>query len=167
MTVDLADYDDDFETAKPGTSQRPKIEDLTDGKYEFEIVSGAVKFPKEFCILEMNLRVTSEGAHCGEEFQYSEFVNADRAPFIKGILKALGFDVDLWTKANNRPFSAEFIKVGKCLKGVRFSGRKKTNPGNKGKDFHNLYIDRRTDDDQPDTFGPEQLDTADPDQPFD
>lgn len=164
MSFDLESLDDDFVPGEGGKRMTP--EDLADGKYEFEVAAAQIKFPKEYCVLELTVEVISAGLHTGDKVQHAIFVkDKDSAARVGKDLKTLGFDVDEWTKANGRPFSQEFQKVTKCLKGVRFRGTKKANKSG-AKVYHNLYINERMNTDGlPEVFGPEQLDAADPDAP--
>lgn len=161
----LEDVDDNF---KPG-EMAGKMESLTDGEYDFEVNEAKfkVKAEKGMAIIEMELEVLTAGKHQGTKVQHSLFLtDKDSANRIGKDLKTLGFDCDDWTKANSRPFSKEIQKVHKVLKGLRFKGKKQKNDNN-GKTYHNLYINKRLEGDgKPQRLGPEQLDAADPDDPF-
>jgi hypothetical protein len=167
MPLDLRQYDDDFVPAPPAAAMS-KVEGLADGEYLLEIAEAKCKTPKGNNILELHLEVLSPGPHEGMSIQHSLFINnAEAANRVGRDLLTLGFDTDQWKVANGRPFSVEFEKAVKLLKGLRFKGTKKTNESG-GKTYHNLYIDERVrTDGQPERFGPEQLNAAaDPDDPF-
>jgi hypothetical protein len=148
-----------------------KIEDLTDGDYDMQIMAASAKplEAKAMLVLELKLEVLTPGKHAGQRYQFSWFIkDKDSAVRVSKDLKRLGFDTDLWTRANDRPFSVEIQKVPRVLRGLRFAAKKKTNTGNDGKTYHNLNINRRSlPDGKPEFLGPEQLDAPDLDaDPF-
>lgn len=146
-----------------------KLDGITDGDYDFEINEAAhkIKTEKGMLILEINMEILTPGKHQGAKVQHAMFItDRDSANRVGKDLTTLGFDCEEWTKANSRPFSQEILKVAKVLKGLRFKGKKATNKSD-GKVYHNLYVNKRLENDgKPARLGPEQLDAADPDDPF-
>lgn len=165
---DLGWLDDVDEEFKLGG----KPEDLTDGEYDFTIRDAKVKnlAAKSKLIIELKLDVLTAGKHQGHEIQHTLYISdKDSAVRVGRDLKTLGFDCDNWTRANDRPFSQEIMKIGKVLRGLMFKGKKQTNKGTDGRTFHNLYIQKRlASDGKPTVLGPAELDAADPenDDPF-
>lgn len=161
----LAEMDDE------APSSAGKAENLADGEYEFLVKKAAMKTPpgKAMVILEMGLEVLSAGKHMGQEIQHSLFItDKDSRDRVLKDLATLGFDTPEWTAAGGRPISGELPKVPKVLKGMRFFAKKVTNKREGGKEYHNVYINRRNDaaDGRPPRVGAEHLNDRDPDDPF-
>lgn len=160
------EIDGDFSPSTGGG----KLDDLPDGEYEFTIDAAKIKPKTNMLILEMDLLVTSEGKHKGQKIQHSLFIkDKDSAARVGKDLKTLGLDCEEWTKANDRPFSGEIMKVPKVLRGLGFRAKKVANrPEGKDKTYHNLYINKRVPTDgKPERIGPEQLNAPDPEgDPF-
>lgn len=147
-----------------------KVENLTDGEYEFEVRKCEFKniAKKSMAIVSMDIEVISAGKHMGQVVQHGLYIkDADGAARVGKELAILGFDCSEWTRANGRPFSGEIKKVPKVLKGLRFKAKKTTNSSD-DKEFYNLYINKRLPDGKPARLGKDQLDAVDPlgDDPF-
>ncbi len=173
---DLADFDDDFPTAKKTYSGGGDFDlaDLKDGEYEFDIASAEVKSGPMF---KFNLVMMSEGPHAGGKIEKCYFLtkkvdglavkNERSVAELKEALSAIGFDVENWTKENGRLFSAELPKVVAMLGGMRVVAKKKQG-GKKegGGHFQNLDIVKRgSGDGKPEKIGAKELEEANAD-PF-
>jgi hypothetical protein len=167
MSVSIADLDDDFTKAKePQRKQGGGLEALPDGEYEFHIDGGEVKETKAGPMVKLDLVVLAPGApHDGAKCEHTYFLtknngtekNENQIAQLKKDLATLGFDVDNWTRENQRPFSKQLDLALGIIGGVQFKGKKKANSSGQ-KTFHNLYVNQRSaTDGKPETFGPEQL----------
>lgn len=176
MSTTLEDFDDDFPTATAPAGRAGKLEDLPDGEYLFEITRCEVKGDDETRgngpLVTLKLQVLTDGPQFEANVEHTYWLtkkddagqrvkNERDVGQLKKDLETLGFDVKEWTKEHARPFSAELLKAAKAMRGVAFHGKKKTNTGNQGKKFHNLYVNSRSDQDgKPGTFGPAELAAA-------
>jgi len=154
------------------------LDKLPDGEHVFTVTDGELKKGK-FVIYELKLSVTTAD---GQTFtgvkdywlKGNDGFDAKRVNELKADLKALGFDVDLWTGANERPFTAELVKVKPVLAGLRFKGKKKQGSAKKNAPGeHYVYInvnERDTTDGKPEVLDAaavaELLLGADADTPF-
>ncbi|HEY1189943.1 MAG TPA: hypothetical protein VGE74_20000 [Gemmata sp.] len=169
MATSMADLDEDFEKAKdPGTRENG-LENLPDGEYVFEITHGEQKDTKSGPLVSFKLTVVSDGPFASKEVEHNYFLmkkvkggtgyekNDAQIAQLKKDLETLGFDVPNWTKANERPFSAQLKLAMGVIVGVQFKGKKK-----KSNEFHNLYLNERSKTDgRPEKFGPTELAEAD------
>lgn len=165
MATSMADLDDDFDNTKPAGNRADGLADLPDGEYEFTVVSGEQKETKAGPLIVFKLSVL-DGVHAGMEVEHNYFLmkkdgeshvrNENQIAQLKKDLITLGFDVENWTKANERPFSTQLKLAMEVIRGVGFKGKKKQN----GK-FANLYLNERSaSDGLPATFGAAELSPA-------
>ncbi len=185
MSVDFADFDtmDDVKTTEAGRF-KPGPEVLKDGdKWELEIEKAYTQDlkPKDGdqggMIFKLDLQVLNDepGKPVTPKFTLTTWVKRGVREDFASLLKTLvllGFtDAEQWNKSDEK-FSGKFPKALKAMKGMRFCGKKRSNPKADGKGFwHNLDILGRLDNDaKPLVVGPAELDEmssdVDPDDPF-
>ena len=124
----------------PEDVQRPGLDSLPDGTYEFQVSQVALaRTPKSNePILRCALKVLS-GASAGSTVEKAWFFKTQKNINQLGAdLCSLGFDADSWH--GKRPFSQELKKALPKLKGMRFRARKLTEKGGDDKVYQNLYI---------------------------
>lgn len=171
--VSLADFDDDFPSAKREgyKSGDFELKELKDGEYLFQVDSAEVKNGKMF---KLSLELLTECPQAGGKIEKCYFFtkknkdsgleekNADQLAQVKEDLGKLGFDTENWTKENSRPFSVELPKVPEIIKGMRVVCNKKTGgKKNANEYYHNLYIVNRGDGDgKPEKIGAKELEDA-------
>lgn len=152
----LADFDDDFVTAKPGGFKRGDFDlsELPDNDYEFNVVSAEIK--KGGAIFELTLELLTECPQAGGKINQAYFFtkknnqtgmqekNLSEVGKVKADLAKLGFDTDNWTPETGRKFSTELPKVPLVIQGMRVVMTKKTG-GKKSatENYHNLYVKGR------------------------
>lgn len=154
--MSLEDFDDDMETTT--TAADPK-----DGDYLFEVVSFDYR-DNGGGVFEMKSRIVTEGPFEGYENKRTFFLtkkdgdsrvaNEDARKQVVAALKSLGFDVENWTRANNRPWSQEFSKAKHAAAGLRFKGTLK-----RAGAYVNVYIKGRDAkaDGKPEKIGPKEI----------
>ena len=115
------------EEAKPSSGFSNKLEDIPDGEYQFLITKAEMRKNASagYSILDMTLRVL-DGDRAGTEGSKPVFFKEQQnVNIFMGELRVLGFDVDNWTVAKQRPFSSELVKARLQLPGLAFKGKKK------------------------------------------
>ena len=135
---ELAAFDNDFNPSVGG--QRPGIETLPDGDYDFEVTSAELTRTEKSneLILRVGLRVG------GKVVEHAYFFRTQTGvDILGGDLCTLGFDSDQW-KPPHRPFSRELVAAVPRMVGLRFRGRKVTKPDKKEptKSHANLYVNQ-------------------------
>jgi len=158
----MESFDDLAETIPAGGGFGGKdLKNLPDGEYQMQVYEAKAKVTKNGeRIFTIVYDVAMPG---GSEVQVEHpyFLTKEGAAnqitvgILKNDLKAMGFDQDKWTKANNRPFSVELEKAALAMAGVKLKCKKFTN----GK-YANLQIIERLPDDKPNPFTPEHLEEA-------
>jgi hypothetical protein len=119
---------------------------LPDGKYTFDVI--AAEFKKSDKATVLTLKIATQHGDSVYEGKHDywlvgkEGVDERSLNNVKADLKALGFDVDEWTRANLRPFGEELTKACRVLVGLKIDGAKKNNES-KGKTYTNIYINGR------------------------
>jgi len=176
----LEDLDDGFTTATATYGGGDlELKDLSDGEYEFEVKSMEVKETDAGPLVKWKLGMLTDGPHSGKTLERTYWLTAkDRntgqrvrnerqIAELRKDLVTLGFDADLWTKENDRPFSREIGKVSACIVGVCFKAKKKQGAKkDDGSHYQNLYVNERVlTDGKPPKFGPTELAEANAD-PF-
>lgn len=144
MAISWGNYAAEAKPSKGGFSNG--LETLPDAVYNFEIEGQESKDIPNGGIVAIKV-VVIDGPHQGHQGSWDSFITdqASNDRFL-GRLESLGFEVSKWEKIVNGVRDAEFYQdcVNKalvCLKGLKFSGKKKANPGkSKGKDvlFQNI-----------------------------
>jgi len=157
--MSLESYDDDMEATV--TAADPK-----DGDYLFEVVSFAYR-DQGGGIFEFKSKIVTDCPYFGYENKRTYFLtkkegdervpNEDARKQVVAVLKSLGFDVDNWTKANNRPWSKEFEKAAVAVVGLKFKGKLKRN-----EQYVNVYVGARdaASDGRPEKLGSKEMDEA-------
>lgn len=145
----VTDMDDDFEKAPSKRANAPVI---PDGDYDAEIGTGTgfKENEKAGDIFSFKFTVVG-GEYHGKTVERALFFDKKEGTDeekkahrnkklneLKVDLKSLGFDVDHWTKANNRPFSQQLALAIKAMNGMRVKIRQKTNG-----EYVNLYLNKR------------------------
>lgn len=154
MATSMADLDDDMEK-----DTRKGLALLSDGEHDFVIVNGVQRDTASGPVVSLKMTVVG-GVHDGLECEHSYFLckkdgttNTMKRDELKKDLSELGFDVENWTKANERPFSTQLVLAMDVIGGVGFRGKKKQNGT-----FTNLEVkDRSKTDGRPEAFGPAEL----------
>ena len=150
MSEQYDPLDDAFETSKGRESGGGQLAKLPEGKHTFTVLSAEYKIkPKaKVFVLKIAADVGAERFEGTKDYflEGSSGVVDMNVDNVKSDLTALGFDVDQWTRANQRPFSLELAKVGSVVGGIKFEGAKKTNAKD-GKTYVNIYINARCKDD--------------------
>lgn len=137
---ELAAFERDFNPSSGG--RKPGLDTLPDGDHDFEILSAELTRTEKTneAIFRMELRVLGGGV-VEHVYFFRTQMNVD---ILGGDLCTLGFDADQW-KPPQRPLARELANVAPRLRGVRFRGKKVTNPkkDDPNKKYANLYVNQR------------------------
>lgn len=173
--ADFSGWDGHGDKGKPTKGFGSGLENMEDGDYCFQIERASAREVKsgseKKMILGLKLKPLSKLEKEGEEWVSASDEGAvfpeikhdiwvgsqEEFDRLLGTLQTLGFDSANWKSANGRPFSQEFPKCCRHLRGMWFVGHKKTNESG-GKTYHNLYINERLiSDGKPEQYGAEEL----------
>ena len=139
-------FDEHYKPSEGG-GQRPGLDLLPDGDYHLEIVSAELTATKKTgqSIFRLSLKVLDLGSRFHGQIveRASFFTSQENVDILGADLLTLGFDSDQWTTKAGRPFSSELLKAAPQLVGLCFRGQKVAKESDKGKSYHNLYINRR------------------------
>ncbi len=130
---DLAEFEKDF---RPKHAFGTKIDSLTDGTYDCEIVAASLEKMKDTRILRVELKVAG-----GAQVEWMHWLTDQRG--LNGLcadLTALGFDCPLWGEARGRPLPVELPKAVAMLPGRKFRGIKSSRKGSDGVTYHEMRI---------------------------
>lgn len=144
---ELGVYESNFNPSAGG-GRRPGLDTLPDGDYDFEIASAELTRTEKTneAIFRMELRVLGGGV-----VEHAYFFRTQMSvDILGGDLCTLGFDADQW-KPPHRPLVRELLAAAPRLAGIRFRGKKVTNPDKKdaSKKYANLYVNQRLSADAP------------------
>ena len=143
ILAELAELDGkDIKPAEGG--QKPKIEDMPEGTYDFEIVSGDFRKIENGSILfQFTIKILGgnfDGVTCTVPplwIKGSDGWDEKKVASLKADLITLGFDADKWE--GDRTFTIEIAKVLPKLKGIKAKSIRKNNDF-KGKTYKNFAI---------------------------
>ncbi len=171
----MATLEDFDEEAKAPVATRPggkvDLSSVPNGDYKLRVTSMAERsIAGGFLILEMNYEIVTDGPLYGTKLDKTFWVvnkdqdtgqpkkDADALGRFRKDIAVLGFDVEKWNSDHQRKFGAEFKKACGIIPGVECHAKKTSKAGEKGKVYHNVYINTRAEDDgKSPTFGPEEL----------
>lgn len=145
IMAELAEIDK--KNVKPAENlQKPKIEDMPEGVYDFEIQSGEFRKTSDDCmVFQFTIRIlggNNDGVVCtspalwlrGKDGEWDEKrIGSLLADFV-----TLGFDADKWE--GDRTFSKEVVKVMPKLKGIKAKGVRRNTQAKNGKVYNNFNI---------------------------
>jgi hypothetical protein len=125
--------------------QKPKIEDMPEGTYDFEVVSGEFRKIENGSILfQFTIKIlggNNDGVICTVSPFWLKSADGSwdekKVASLKADLITLGFDADQWE--GDRTFAKEMAKVMSKLKGIKARGIRKNNPY-KGKVYNNFNM---------------------------
>ena len=140
---------------------------LPDGKYVLAFKEAELKEKNGGIVILSRSATVIGGEKDGHEVSWDTWlvgkdgVDKDKIAQVRKELETLGFDVENWTRDNNRPFTSELKKALVAMVGMRFEGNKKSNKNANGKVYHNLYIDARDKSDgKPEKLGQEEIESV-------
>lgn len=143
------------------------IQKLPDGDHTFQVTDGELKKTAKAVVFTLKFSAAvGDAQYLGEKTYWlkgNKGVDERQINNLKADLKLLGFDVDNWTVANGRPFTAQLGLIKPLLPGLGFKGRKKTNPNQNDpkKPYVNIYLNERdADDGRPASFGAAEIEAA-------
>lgn len=173
--MNLDDFDDDLEKAKPGErADGVKLSELPDGDYEMEVAAAELKDTTAGPLFSVQFTILGD-KFGGQTYKHvAWFTRKNKATgarekndvalnILKKELIDYGFDVNNWTKDAGRPFTAELKKAAAVMQGLRVIVKKKQSG-----QYHNAYVNGRakegdeTKDGRPEHFGAADLDIAAP-----
>lgn len=149
--TDMDDIDTEAEkvSSKRESNSNAALAKAPDGKYRLTITAGEIK---QFgtnnvkVVIKFALPVSETEMVNGEKDYWIKGKNGvdhDRINDLKADLVTFGADVDAWTPANMRPFTAELTKFMSIMPGIVVDGAKKNNVKN-DKTYVNVYFNGRT-----------------------
>lgn len=155
-------FDDEFEGQ---SSKRKSAATVPDGDYTVEIKLAELRETKAGDVFSFKMVVLDDGPLSGKQIERALFLTPkgesedERAENrkkkvgeLKVDLATIGFDVDNWTKANNRPFGSQCELACRLMKGCKVQVRAKTN-----NNYQNVYINKRLEDGKPTKFGAAEM----------
>lgn len=164
----FGDFDEDFE--KESSKKEYQKAEIPDGDYDVEIKLMELRETKAGDVFSFKMTILKDGPLKGKQIEKPIFLagkgetdeerdefHRKRVKELKVDLATLGFDVDNWTKTNNRPFGSQCELACSLAKGCHVSIRVKTN-----NNFQNVYINKRLSDadGKPAKFGAAEMGAA-------